>query len=32
MLLSPQPLVREAGERDHVGPFCFKIPHLSLHT
>ena len=26
MLLSPQPLVREAGERDHVGPFVLRFP------
>ena len=26
MLVSPQPLVREAGERDHVGPFVSRFP------
>ena len=26
MLLSPQPLVHEAGERDHVGPFVSRFP------
>jgi hypothetical protein len=26
MAVSLQPLVREAGERDHVGPFVLKFP------
>ena len=26
LAVSLQPLVREAGERDHVGPFVFKFP------
>ena len=26
MLFSPQPLVREVGERDHVGPFVLRFP------
>ena len=26
MLFSPQPRVREAGERDHVGPFVSRFP------
>ena len=29
MLLSPQPLVREMGEPDHVGLFVLKFPILS---
>ena len=26
LAVSPQPLVREAGERDHVGPFVLNFP------